>query len=1093
MKKAIFIIFVFWSLMGAIFPGSRTIHFKHISLDEGLSQNTIFSIFQDSKGFMWFATQDGLNKYNGYNFTVYKPEPDNPNSLSHNQINAICEDKSCMIWVGTNSGGLNRFDPKKEIFYRYRIDVNDPNCLHSAVINTIYLDNSGALWIGTNGGGLSLLIPKPGEKERFIHYGKVPGDPYNLGSNFISSVAEDMFGVLWIGTFNDGLKKFDRQKKKFTHFRRLANDPQSLSLNSVSKVYEDRSGMLWIGTNGGGLNLLDRKTGKFSCFQRKSNNPGSLSSDFVTTIFEDRSGVLWIGTDGGGINRFDRRTETFTRYMRAALDPCSLSHNSVASIYEDRSRILWIGTRGGGLNKFDREDKFEHYKADPNNPNSLSDNFVYAIYEDRFGILWIGTNGYGLDKFDRKNGTFTHYRRISTDPWSLGSNIIRSIYEDQTGVLWIGTDGGGLNKFSRETETFSHYRRIAKDPNSLSSNNVRTIYEDRSGILWIGTYGGGFNKFNRETGRFTPYRRIADNPNSLSDDLVYIIYEASTEPGVLWIGTFNGGLNRFNTLEETFTRYEANQDDSHSLSSNSVTSIYEDHAGRLWIGTYGGGLNKMLCKQGETPKFVHYTEKNGLCNNSIYGILEDPDGHLWMSTNKGLSRFDPKTEAFKNYNARDGLQGNEFNGGAYFKSKSDEMFFGGLNGFNAFYPFHVKDNPHKPSVVITGFKIFNESVGIGGDSPLQQSITWTNELLLSYKQDAFSFEFAALDFTIPENNNYAYMMDGLEKNWNYTDSGKRFASYTNIAPGEYIFRVKGSNNDGTWNKKGTSIRIIITPPFWATWRFRIFLLLLVMGLVLVWYRKRLKNVRLKIELQTARNAQMSIMPQSDPEIEGFSISGVCVPANEVGGDFFDYIWMNEEKTKLGIAIGDVSGKAMKSAMTAVMTSGMIYLKAYETNSVKEIMRRVNRPLYFKTEKKVFTALCLASLDIRTKEITFTNAGLNEPLLKSAESVSRLKGVGNKLPLGVKVDSVYLEKKQQLKPEEVLVFFTDGITEAKNPVNEFYGHDALKTLLEKMDTSLLTAKEIKEKIIADAKHFSEGASQHDDMTIVVVKVGPLTKK
>ncbi len=499
----------------------------------------------------------------------------------------------------------------------------------------------------------------------------------------------------------------------------------------------------------------------------------------------------------------------------------------------------------------------------------------------------------------------------------------------------------------------------------------------------------------------------------------------------------------------------------------------------------------MIRKQGETPKFVHYTEKNGLCNNSIYGILEDPDGHLWMSTNKGLSRFDPKTETFKNYNARDGLQGNEFNERAYHKSKSGEMFFGGINGFNAFHPSRIKDNPYIPPVVITAFNLFDKPTTIdttGRDSPLKKSITWTKELRLTYKQDAFSFEFAALDFTVPENNKYAYIMEGLEEEWNYTGSGKRFASYTSMEPGEYIFRVKGSNNDEIWNETGVSLKIIITPPYWATWWFRILLFLLVVGLVLLWFRRRLRNVRVKAELQTAHDAQLSIMPRSDPEIEGFDISGICVAANEVGGDFFDYIWLSEEKTKLGIVVGDVSGKAMKAAMTAVMTSGMIYSKADEYNSVKDIMRCVNRLLYFKTEKKVSTALCLASLDIQKKEIIFTNAGLNEPLLKSAGSVSKLKGAGSKLPLGVKVDSVYLEKKQQLKPGDVIVFFTDGITEAKNPVNEFYGHDALKTLLEKMDVSLLTAKEVKEKIIADAKHFSEGAPQHDDMTVVGVKVG-----
>jgi serine phosphatase RsbU (regulator of sigma subunit)/ligand-binding sensor domain-containing protein len=1088
MKKTVFSVFIFWFFWGSLFPGSNTLRFKHISLDEGLSQNSVFCMIQDSKGFMWFGTQDGLNKYDGYHFIVYKLDPGNLNSLSHNQIAALCEDKAGKIWIGTVGGGVNRFDPKTETFFRYPVAPNEPASINNGFINVLYLDSSEALWIGTLGGGLSQLVREPGKKERFIHYRGISGDPDNAGGDFIGSIAADRTGAIWIGTLGDGLKRLDRRTKSFTHFRSRPNDPSSLSHISVSAILEDRSGMLWIGTNGGGLNLLlNKKTGECKRYRRISNDPGSLSDDNITVIYEDRSGILWIGTLNGGLNRFDKRTETFTRYIRDGNDPYSISYNWITSIYEDRSHILWVGTPGGGLNKFDRENKFAHYKADPNNPNSLSDNFVYAICEDHFGILWIGTTGQGLNKFDRSTGQFTHYRNRSNDSRSLSNNIIRAIYEDRQGGLWVGTNGGGLNKFNRETGTFSHYRRVNGEPDNISGNSIRTMYEDRAGVLWVGTIFNGLNRFNRETGTFKHYRNIPGNPNSLAGNYVTVIYEAPTEPGILWIGTYNGGVHRFDPQNETFRRYMANPGDTRSISSSRIQAIHRDHSGTLWVGTYGGGLNKVIRKKGEITGFIHYTEKNGLANNSIYGILEDEAGCLWISTNKGLSRFDPKRETFKNYNVRDGLQGNEFNGGAFFKSKSGEMFFGGLNGVNAFYPAGITDNPHVPPVVITGFNLFNKPAAVGGDSPLKTAISRAKEIRLSYNQNAFSFEFAALDFTIPGNNKYAYRMEGLEKEWNYRDSQKRFASYTNLDPGEYIFRVKGSNNDETWNVEGTSIRIIITPPFWQTWWFRFLLLFLLVVLIMLWYRGRLRNVRIKTELQTARDAQMSIMPQSDPVVEGFNISGICVPASEVGGDFFDYIWMNEEKTKLGIAIGDVSGKAMQSAMTAVMTSGMIYSKVDECQSVKEIVRRVNRPLYFKTEKTVFTALCLASLDVHSKELTFTNAGLTTPLLKSGGSISRLKGKGNKLPLGIRLDSVYLEKKQPLTPGDLLVFFTDGVTDAKNSMDEFYRLNSLVGLLEKMDTSGLTAKEIKDKIIADVERFSGGAPQHDDMTVVVIKV------
>lgn len=1092
MKKTTAIFFIILGITVSLLRGNGSVYFNHISLDDGLSQNSVFCMLQDSKGFMWFGTQDGLNKYDGYRFTVYKPEPGNPNSLGSSRVNAIVEDRSGLFWIATDDG-LNRFDPQKETFYRYRTDAEDPDCIPNEFIGPLCLDRNGALWIGTGGGGFSRLTRDAQGRETFTHYGARPGTPNQLGSRFVTAIVEDRSGMLWIGTPDDGLKKFDPGKGTFQHFRHYAGNPQSLSDRTVSAIYEDRSGTIWIGTAAAGLNVLDRIRGTFKHYRAKADDPGSLGDDSVFCIFEDRSGVLWVGTAQGGLNRFDKRTESFTRFMKDPKNPYSLNSNTITSIYEDRSRILWVGTVGGGLNKFDRTYKFEHYKSDPNNPNSLSDNFVYSVYEDRSGILWFGTSDNGLDRFDRESHTFTNYRPIPGDPRSLNNNRVRAILEDRSGTLWFGTWGGGLNKFNRETQTFTHYTR--RSPHGLSSDTVLSIHEDRSGVLWIGTLGGGLNKFSRETESFNYYRHIPDNPNSLSDDALSVIYESTSEPGILWLGTRRGGVNRFDPAKETFQRFRHDPGTPSGLTTDDILSILEDGSGTLWVGTMGGGLNKLARKTGGEWECVHYTEKNGLTNNTVYGILEDPAGRLWMSTNRGISRFDPKTETFRNYLAGDGLQGSEFNGGAYFKSKSGEMFFGGINGVNAFYPARIQENPHVPPVVITGFTLFNKPLPGGYDSPgapLRAAVPWAKEVRLSYKQNAFSFEFAALDYTSPRSNRYAYKMEGFDDHWVHTASDRRFASYTNLGPGSYVFRVKGSNNDGKWNEQGTSIKVIITPPFWGTWWFRVFLLLSVVGLTVSWYRRRLRNVRLKTELQTARDAQLAIMPGEDPEAKGFDISGICVPANEVGGDFFDYIWLNEEKSLLGIAVGDVSGKAMKSAMTAVMTSGMIYAKADEYQSVKEIMARVNRPLYFKTGKKVFTALCLASLDIPGSEIAFSNAGLNEPLMKSGDSVSMLKGVGNKLPLGIKIDSVYMEKKQPLSPGDMVVFFTDGITEAQNPRGEFYGVETLQRFLEKTNTRELTARAVKDRIIADVNRFAEGAPQHDDMTVVVVKVRGVPK-
>jgi len=1084
-KKIGFIVLILFGLVEILLSSNRDIRFRNISLEEGLSQSVISCILQDSKGFMWFGTQDGLNKYDGYSFKVYRPDPENPKSISNNTINALHEDHQGALWIGTNGGGLNKFDRETEQFVHYQRKPNDPTNLSSNFVSAIHEDRSQVLWIGTDN-GLNRFHPETGT---FTCYRQIDGDTSSLSSSAVSVIYEDRSGVLWIGTAGGGFNQFDPETGIFTRLQTESGNPAlstGLSSNFITDICEDHSGELWIGTVNG-LNRYDRETGRYIVYRFDPGNPHSLSSNNVSKIYEDHAGVLWICTTGGGINTFNRRTEGFVRYIPDPDNPASLSSVSIISIYEGRSGILWFGTGDSGIDYFDREiEKFRSYRVDPDNPNSLSYNIVYSFFEDRFGVLWIATNGGGLNKFDRKNAQFTHFRADPGNPNGLSSDSIFPLYEDSTGVLWIGTNGAGLDKFDRKTGIFKNYSTRPNDPYSLSSNVVRVIYEDSRGILWIGTLGGGINTFDRKTEHFHTYRNIPEDPTSLSDNQVRCIYE--DRDGVLWIGTGNGGLNKFDQETEQFTHYRRNLNEPQSLSSDFILCIYQDLSGHFWIGTYGGGLNKFDPRKGICTR--HYREKDGLPNDVVYGILPDEQGCLWLSTNKGLSKFDPRSETFKNYTYRDGLQSNEFNGGAYYKSKSGEMFFGGVNGFNAFYPHEVKDNENIPPIVITDFQIFNKPVAIGCDSPLKKHITETEEIKLPYKDNVFSFKFVALDYTIPEKNQYKYMMEGFDKEWIFTDAARRFASYTNMDPGEYTFQVKGSNNDGVWNEQGTSIKIIITPPFWQTWWFRVLAVLLAAGATAVFHKTMKRHIaqkaRLQTELQTARAAQMSIMPQSDPQIEGFFISGVCVPAHEVGGDFFDYIWLNREKTKFGIAIGDVSGKAMQAAMTAVLSSGMLYSKVDCVASVKEIMTELNRPLYSKTDKKMFTALCLASLDIQTKEFVFTNAGLSEPLLKSQNGAAYIESVGPRLPLGSFKDNTYLETKLQLKPFDVVVLFTDGIPEAQNHGGKFYGYDSLKDLVEKMDTFTLSAAEIKDRVISDVKRFSGGVPQHDDMTVVVIK-------
>ncbi len=871
---------------------TSTIRFERIAVEDGLSQNAVLAILQDQRGFMWFGTEDGLNQYDGYGFTVYKHDPDDPATLSDNFVSTLYQSRSGDLWIGTRSGldrlvlpgpapwpcrataggprqgsDVEGLDRTAGTFIHYQHDPDDPGSLGGTWVVAIYEDSEGRLWVGTEDGGLDQLDRAT---DTFTHYRHDPDDLQTLSDNTVRAIYQDHSGELWVGT-HGGLNRlvlsfdlaqdksqvegFDRTTGTFIHYQHDPNDPQSLSSNEVSAVFEDRQGVLWIGTEGGGLNQLDRSSGTFIRHQHDPDDPRSLSHDRVRAVFEDSTGRLWVGTQNG-LDLFDRDRNQFVHYRHNANDLYSLSSNAVWSIYEDRTGVLWFGTYGGGLSKYNRTtDQFTLYQHNPDLPNSLSDNMVWSIYEDRRGTLWIGTFNGGLNRLDRASDTFTVYRHAPEDPNSLSSDDVRAILEDRTGLLWVGT-GAGLDQFDPRMETFVHYRHDPDDPGSLSADRVTVLYEDQSGNLWVGTRTGGLNRLDRTTGTFARYQHDPDDPFSLSDDRVWALYGDAT--GKLWVGTL-GGVNLWDPVSHRFTRYLHDPDDPQSLSNDAVFSFYEDPSGMVWVGTWGSGLDRF---DRVTQTFAHYTEKDGLANNVIYGIEADSEGFLWLSTNKGLSRFDPRTEGFQNYDVSDGLQNNEFNVGAHFRSVSGELFFGGIQGFNAFYPARVTGNPHAPPLVITTFSKFNQVV--------RRDLSPGEHIQLSYKDNFISFEFAALDYTAPEKNQYAYKMEGFDRDW--VDAGRRrYASYTNLPGGDYTFRVKGSNNDGVWNAEGIAVHLTVTPPFWETWWFRGTVLLVLVGGVIGGYRLRVRSVEARsrelerqvegrtAELQAERNFIAAIL------------------------------------------------------------------------------------------------------------------------------------------------------------------------------------------------------------------------------------------
>jgi two-component system sensor histidine kinase ChiS len=832
--KFLFAILFFLSGISSVFA-QEEVKFHRLTVDDGLSQNSVFSIIQTKKGFIWAGTQDGLNQFDGYTFTGFNHDPGRTDSLSNNYIKSLLEDRSGNLWVATNGGGLNRFDQVYERFEHFRHDPDQPQSISHDRVNVVFEDSSGTLWIGTRGGGLDRFDPAT---KTFHHFKHDPENPRSLSHDIVTSIAEDPTGNLWIGTEGGGLNHFDKQREEFSVIRFDLENIDSHPVEKITSLWLDASGQLWVGTDNEGLIKRDISSGKLEHFKHNSQKPESLSSNKIRVIFQDSQNVVWIGTWGGGLNRYNSSQNRFDHFKHNPYDPTSISHNRIWTIFEDQSGMLWFGS-SGGINKYDRaREKFIHYKQNPADLNSLNNNRVWALHEDKEGLLWIGTHTGGLNKLNRATGKFTHFMHDPESPNSLSNNFVKAILEDKFGELWVGTSRGGLNKMNKQTGLFTRYRHDPENPGSLSDNRVRCLFEDQRGNLWVGTDEGGLNLFDRKQGTFIHFRHDPTDENSISSDQVRLLFEDAS--GNLWVGTNGGGLNQLEVSSGRFTRFQHDPNQPNSLSNDVIWSLHEGRPGMLWIGTFGGGLVGFDWKQNT---FTQYTEREGLPNNVIYGILSDDEGNLWVSTNKGISKFDPSSKSFRNYDIQDGLQSKEFNSGASLKTAQGEMLFGGINGFNSFFPNQVKDNPFKPQVVITEFSKLGKKV------VLDRAIHEVKEIHLSYLDNIFSFQFAALHFTNPEKNQYRYKLEGFDSDW--VESGsRRYAMYTNLSGGDYVLRVQGSNSDGIWNKAETSLRLLIDPPPWKTWWAYTLYILTGGGLVFGYIRWKTRAQQKKLEAQT---------------------------------------------------------------------------------------------------------------------------------------------------------------------------------------------------------------------------------------------------
>ncbi len=803
------------------------IKFHRLTPNDGLSNAQVNGILKDKKGFMWFATAEGLNRYDGYNFKIFKYSPQVKNSLSSNLTHDLLEDREGNLWIAT-ANGLNKYNRDDGSFKLIA-------CTKDFIIRDLFEDSKGRIWLGTTN-GLFLFDPHANTCRPFLH------DPNknSLSHNFVYHINEDN-GYLWISTMN-GLNKFDPEEDDFTHYFHDPENRNSLAGNHIRATFVDSKGRLWISMLFSGLAYFDRKNNHFENFKHDPFNPNSLSHNDTRSLLESSDGRLIIGTENGGVCFFDYDNGNFTAYKNDIIDNHSLSNNSIYSMYKDDIGNIWVGTYAGGVNLIPRYgEKFSHFRNNPIDNNSLSNNFVLSINEDSKGNIWIGTDGGGINKFDPETNNFTHYRHDPQDLNSINSDYVYSVTEFEKDVLAVGFHRAGFDIFDLRSGNIKHHLPEVGVENSLSAISICSVLKDRDGKLWLGTADkGGLSLYEPATSTFEHFQPTIPREQYVRGGFVYAIYEDRI--GNLWLGT-DDGLVFFDKATKTFINYKHDTTNVQNI----VNSILEDDIGNLWVGTVDAGLNYFNIK---TKTFTAYTTAHGLPGNTIYGILSDDDGNIWFSSNKGLSKFNPVTKACRNYGLNDGVQSNSFKPNVCLKARDGKMYFGGVNGFNCFHPDSIEENSFTPPVYITELQIYNKSVEVGEEgSPLQKSILETDEITIDHSQAFLTFEFASLNYTNPQRNQYAYMLEGFDKEWIYAGN-KRNATYTNLDPGKYVFKVKGSNNDGIWNEEGTSLTIIVTPPFYQTWWFRTIATFLLTGSVLAFFNLRMNSIqKKKIELE----------------------------------------------------------------------------------------------------------------------------------------------------------------------------------------------------------------------------------------------------
>ncbi|MFN3917157.1 MAG: two-component regulator propeller domain-containing protein [Flavobacteriales bacterium] len=1034
---------------------AKDIRFRTLSIEHGLSQSSVNALLEDKQGTIWIGTQDGLNRYNGIGFNILNFNQNDTTTISSGHIRSLLECKDGLIWAGTEGAGLNSYNKLTGKFTRYYYDKNNESSLSNNHVRCLLESRSGAIIVGTTGGGVCCFDKNTGKFTQFTGRLKSGMDVTRLR---VESLFEDEKGVIWVGTSKNGLITFNPRTSELKEIF-YATDLQNARITAITRHNDSR---IWVATYGNGLLLLDRRNNSIVKHLYKSSNQNNIPSDFIVSIFQDDEQRLWVGTYGSGLIIYNLATNRYKHLQHQKDLSFSLTNNDVWSLCKTREGVMFVGTDGGGISLYNKtSQKFRLYR-NTTQSSALSNNMVRCIFEDSKGLWWIGTYGGGLSSYDPFTEKYTSFKNDPKEPYSISTDRVVSVLETPDGLLWFGTDGGGLNKYDRKTGRFYAYKHISGDTASLSNDVIWCMSVEEGKGLWLGTRGGGLNFFDFKTETFQVLKNNPIDNTTIGSDFIRCIMQENKN--YLWVGTEGGGFCRLDKNTLKVKNYKNGIKNNNTLNNNTVRCLHIEYPNKIWIGTDGGGLNLLNT---DTEEFTHYTEKDGLPNNVIYGILSDVDGYLWMSTNKGICRFkkDGAQILIKNYDISDGLQSNEFNTGAYFKNAKGELFFGGINGFNKFLPEDVQENTFVPPVILTDFKVFEKQY------TLDTLIEFKRELILHYTENFFSFGFAALSFSMPEKNRYAYKMEGFDKDWVEVQN-RNYASYTNLDPGTYVFRVKASNNDGYWNNDGVTIRVVILPPFYkTTWFYSlcIFVILLSIFMYIKIIERKLrrekavlektvnqrtseileKNIALNRQQQEitdsinyAKRIQQAILPLKEEVGACFSEAFIYyVPKDIVSGDFYWYKRIDTDN--LLLAMGDCTGHGVPGALMSMIGLDKLNEITLDEHSPGKIIACLNSEIKrslrqasfdvlednFSTNDGMDIALC----KINTKTLQVEYAGANRPLwvFRSAIEGYQFEEVSpTKESVGgfTDEDAIFETKRIKLSKGDTLYLFSDGYSD-----------------------------------------------------------------